>query len=156
MVGKEPDVGTTAQTVAANVNRLRVAQNMNYSQLSERLKAATDWSINAVGIRRIESGERRVTPDDLVALAIALKVSPAKLLMPPATERSESVEVTGVNQPVQAEELWAWLTSDQPLRAMQIGPGAFRDNTWPQWLLDEFESLVDDVRRQTVKSLGDD
>ena len=72
MVGKEPEVASTARTVADNVERLRTAQNMNYKQLSERLQSKANWSINAVRIRRIESGERRVTPDDLWLLLSGL------------------------------------------------------------------------------------
>ena len=74
MVGKEPDTGPTARAVAANIRDLREASKMNYTQLSEELQRL-GRNINAVGIRRTESGERRVTPDDLSAFAIALNVS---------------------------------------------------------------------------------
>lgn len=115
VAGKEPDIGTTARTVAANVERLRRAHDLNYKQLSERLQDAAGWSINAVGIRRIESGERRVTPDDLVALALGLGVSPATLLMPVADKQSDQVSVTGVAVPIDAARVWEWLTAQKPL-----------------------------------------
>ncbi len=82
---------------------------MNYKQLSERLQSKANWSINAVGIRRIESGERRVTPDDLVALAVALDVSPATLLMPPNVDMADPVRVTGLADPAAAIGVWEWL-----------------------------------------------
>lgn len=80
MVGKEPEFGTVARQVAANVSRHRKSQNMNYTQLSDRLRDRSGWFINPVGIRRIEDLERRVTVDDLVFLADALDVTTADLL----------------------------------------------------------------------------
>lgn len=151
-------LGPTGKSVAANIEDLRKDQNLTFVALSERLDLL-GRSIPPLGLRKIVAETRRVDADDLVALAMALGVSPATLLMPSvATTRSDTVEVTGVVEgPVLAEELWAWLTADQPLREMQTGAGAFRDKSWPPWLLDEFESLMSDVRRQTgTKSHGDD
>ncbi len=88
---------------------------MNYKQLSERMRAVANWSINAVGIRRIESGERRVTPDDLVALALALGVSPVTLLMPAADEPTDEVEVTGSDGLLPAYAAWSWLIGETSL-----------------------------------------
>jgi transcriptional regulator with XRE-family HTH domain len=147
VAGKEPDTGATSQTVADNVRRLRDDQNMNFTQLSERLQTAAGWSINAVGIRRIEAGERRVTPDDLVALALALGVSPSTLLMPAQDsegnpiEAEVEVEATGFAMPVAARTFWEWL----------IGAGALDDNfavfferSLPVWV---FRSWRDRVRK---------
>ena len=129
MPGKEPDFGATARTVAANVKRLRQTQNLNYTQLSDRLQNVADWSINAVGIRRIESGERRVTPDDLLALARALGVSPIALLMPETDTSADTVTATGLPTPVTAEVFWDWLQGfgglyrggDEWVEAMHLG-----------------------------------
>lgn len=115
VAGKEPDIGPTAKTVAANVKRLRELKNLNYTQLSERLQDVADWSINAVGIRRIESGERRVTPDDLVALARALEVWPITLLMPNTESGEDAVIATGLPKPVTAEQFWDWLQATEGL-----------------------------------------
>jgi transcriptional regulator with XRE-family HTH domain len=139
MAGKEPDIGATAKTVAKNVERLRVANNMNYTQLSEKLLAAANWSINAVGIRRIESEERRVTPDDLIALALAFGVSPATLMMPAGDDPNEEVSLTGVDTKVSASRLWLWLVGQQPLtsgRAMSFIEDSQPPWLWPQWSRD--------------------
>lgn len=96
---------------------------MNFTQLSERLMGAAGWSINAVGIRRIESGERRVTPDDLMALAVALGVSPTTLLMPNSVTGDESVEATGVKGGIEARRLWRWLRASAPL--LDVEPDVF-------------------------------
>lgn len=110
MVGKEPDTGSTGKTVAENIKRLR--DDLSYTQLSKRLQERAGWSINPVGIRRIESGERRVTTDDLVALAVALEVSPATLLMPNAENAEDQVRITGWPHAVDASEAWKWLQTD--------------------------------------------
>ncbi len=133
MAGKEPEIGPTARTVAKNIEDLRTAQNMNYKQLSERLERVASWSINAVGIRRIESGERRVTPDDLMALAVVLGVSPASLLMPDlaTVAQDDLVPITGWQKPITASVVWRWLTAYEPLIHGTLG--TFIDRALPSW-----------------------
>ncbi|MBI2700043.1 MAG: helix-turn-helix transcriptional regulator [Mycobacterium sp.] len=159
MVGKEPDIGPTARTVANNLNRLRADQKMNYTELSERLEARAGWTINAVGIRRIESGERRVTPDDLVALALALGVSPVTLLMPETADRDEPVVATGLEKAWPAEDLWKWLRGDGPLSAkrdfdelidfMQRAVPAWRRQEWTEGVAKIIELNIQELDRQS-------
>lgn len=114
---------------------------MNYKQLSERLEAVANWSINAVGIRRIESRERRVTPDDLVALAVALGVSPVTLLMPESSTATDEVDVTGFDGVLPAEALWHWLRGGYPLPGDDRLSLVFQAAAWPAWRLkDQIES----------------
>ncbi len=131
MVGKEADTGDTGAAVAANVTRLR--GDMSYTQLSSRLEERAGWSINAVGIRRIESGERRVTVDDLVALAVALGVSPVTLLMPNTETGDEEVGVTGMADSVTAMTLWRWLMAELPMQGDRRIPIAFQLDARPEW-----------------------
>jgi transcriptional regulator with XRE-family HTH domain len=125
--------GPTGETVRANIIRLRAERNLGYTELSERLKDL-DRHILPLGLRRIEAGERRVDADDLVALAVALDVSPATLLMPNAATGDELVEVTGVNEKlaaegekITAEHLWEWLRCRQPIVTDEHGYQTF----WP-------------------------
>jgi transcriptional regulator with XRE-family HTH domain len=159
MAGKEPEVGATARTVADNIKRFREAQNMNFTQLAERLGAVANWSINAVGIRRIEAGERRVSTDDLMALAVALDVSPATLLMPSTGSADDLIEATGVDGDVPARRLWRWLAGDGPLAddtpRAEIG---FLYRALPGWLfgreVDVVESGVRPNRTRSVVRYG--
>ncbi|MCV7111337.1 helix-turn-helix domain-containing protein [Mycolicibacterium setense] len=111
MAGRVPDAGATAKTVTENVRKLRKLQNLTWTQLSERLEAI-EWILTPVAIKNIEAGKRRVTVDDLTALAAALEVSPVSLLMPPANEETTSVTATGIQGTITAGQLWNWLTSD--------------------------------------------
>jgi transcriptional regulator with XRE-family HTH domain len=169
VVGKEPDVGVTSKTVAENVERLRRAQNMNFTQLSERLESAANWTINAVGIRRIEACERRVTPDDLTALAVALKVSPTTLLMPFVEDGADPVEVTGFPGELQAVMLWDWLSGENPLPAVPehiraLGPmtrGLFGAFAWPGWVeehkrQDSVAGLMEKLKELGIGHIGND
>jgi transcriptional regulator with XRE-family HTH domain len=61
-------------------------------------------------VRRIESGERRVDVDDLVALALALGVSPLALMLP--TEDSSLVP-DGDQYPV--DRIWNWASGSKSL-----------------------------------------
>ncbi|WP_422745170.1 helix-turn-helix domain-containing protein [Mycobacterium sp. WMMD1722] len=145
MAGKEPESGPTAKTVAENVARLRTAQKMNYKQLSDTLLARANWSINAVGIRRIESGERRVTVDDLMALSVALGVSPSTLIYPDADDAGARVSATGLPQPENARVLWEWVSASMwAYWALEhVGgftkPSDFFRRAWPQWMLQDLD-----------------
>ncbi|MDT5152786.1 MAG: hypothetical protein QOI01_4519 [Mycobacterium sp.] len=132
MVGKEPETGPTARTVAENIKHLRGLGNMNYTELSEQLQIL-GRSINAVGVRRTESGERRVTPDDLLAFAVALNVSPASLLMPdlPKVAQGDLVQISGWHVPIPAQHVWRWLTGTRPLVGDKLG--TFIDRALPSW-----------------------
>jgi hypothetical protein len=100
--------------------------------LSDRLQTL-GRSINAVGIRRTESGERRVTPDDLLAFSIALGVAPASLLMPDlaTVKQGDLVDITGWQKPIPAQHIWRWLNSIVPL--VKGTEGSFVDHALPSW-----------------------
>lgn len=116
MAGKESARGATSDTVRANIAAVRNAQNLNYTQVSEQL-AQLGRSISAVGVRRIESGERRVDVDDLTAIAVALGVSPASLLMPnlETVAKDDLVPITGWHKEISATVVWRWLAAEAPL-----------------------------------------
>jgi transcriptional regulator with XRE-family HTH domain len=107
MAGKKSDLGPTGVNVTHAVRRLREARHLTYAELSRQL-ADMGREIPPLGLRRIESGERRVDADDLVALAAALNVSPITLLMPETAKRDEVVEVTA-RKPDTAGAVWDWL-----------------------------------------------
>ncbi|CPZ27743.1 helix-turn-helix domain-containing protein [Mycobacteroides abscessus] len=156
MAGKEPDIGPTARAVAANVKLLR--GSWTYTELSERLQKTAGWNINAVGIRRIEAEERRVTPDDLVALAVALGVSPATLLMPLVqTVRSDDqVEVTAVSHPVLAHEYWSWITARWPLPGwLAQDVVMFQARALPTWIQEQRVEQIKALFREADEH-GDD
>ena len=142
MAGKEPEIGPTATTVAANVKRLRDDQNLSYTELSHRLDEVAGWSVNPVGVRRIEDGERRVTVDDLFALAVALGVSPTTLLIPNADDGGESVVATGITEKFDAEQLWKWMHIEE-----SIDPDLERFDFWqaalPSWKKKQLIRYVD-------------
>lgn len=143
MAGREPDIGPTARTVAENVKRLRELQGLKYTDLSERLRTTSGWLINAVGIRRIESTERRVTVDDLVALSATLGVSPAALLYPIDTPHAnDQIGVTGLRNTESARIVWDWMTAThwaymaaENITGFDV-PSSFLRRTWPRWLLE--------------------
>ncbi|MEU8524839.1 helix-turn-helix transcriptional regulator [Streptomyces sp. NPDC048629] len=130
------EVGPTGKTVAANVARLRERRGLTTRQLSARLQQA-GRPIPASGITRVEKGERVVSSDDLVALAVAFGVSPAALLLPLTDSPSDVVEVTGAGD-VAADVAWRWGKGERPIR---LTPGKERSEMvehhlygLPQWL----------------------
>lgn len=137
----------TGHTVRKNIGAIREAQNMQVTELSRRMKAL-GRSIPPLGLHRIESGDRRVDVDDLVALAIALSVSPASLLMPnlATAEPDEIVDVTGLksyapDHDYQARSIWRWLTGQYPIvRDYEMAPRVwmqFWERSWPKWQMED-------------------
>lgn len=91
---------------------------MTTAELSRRL-AELGQPIQDSGITKIESGTRRVDVDDLVALAVALEVTPNALLLP-GTDSPGSASrymVTPVNMEEAPSTIWAWATGETPLGA---------------------------------------
>ncbi|WP_220474450.1 helix-turn-helix domain-containing protein [Mycobacteroides abscessus] len=105
---KKNPLGPTGKTVADNIRRLR--GDMQYVKLAERL-AEIGRPIPTLGLRKIENCDRRVDADDLVALAVALEVSPETLLMPYAENADDEVCITGWH-PTYASEIWRWMQTD--------------------------------------------
>ncbi|WP_202551059.1 helix-turn-helix transcriptional regulator [Streptomyces sp. SID8352] len=90
-------LGSVGQRVAKEIARLRGRTTVR--ELSARL-GKLGRPILPSGITKIEQGKRRVDVDDLVALSVALQVTPTRLLMgPPPTE--------GPDDPAH-EEAWEW------------------------------------------------
>ena len=102
----------TAETVSANVKRLRTQQNLGLRGLSKKL-GEVGRPLGHSAIDQIEKGTRRVDVDDLMALAVALDVSPITLLLPDNPEAE--VTVPGEDDPVSAPRLWLWLRADASL-----------------------------------------
>lgn len=107
--------GPVSRYAADNLVRLRKARGLSTTRLSAALKEI-GHSIPATGITRIEKGERRVDVDDLVALSVALKVSPGALLLPPTVVGE--VEVAG-SKTVNALDAWLWMNGQRPLEALE-------------------------------------
>jgi transcriptional regulator with XRE-family HTH domain len=112
---KKNPLGPTGERVIANVKHLRQSKGMTYKELSERLDAL-GRQIPVLGLSRLERGERRVDVDDIVALALALDVTPNRLMMPDIDLRGVSISdaltpaVTGNPQ-----ALWTWAQGEEPL-----------------------------------------
>jgi transcriptional regulator with XRE-family HTH domain len=105
--------------VADNVRRFRNSHRLTVYELADRLKTG-GHAIAASAISKIERGERQVTVDDLMALAIALDVPPISLLLPENVRGG--VELTGIGavypgaKTTAGRRAWAWAQGREPLR----------------------------------------
>jgi transcriptional regulator with XRE-family HTH domain len=81
MAGRAKEPGPTSVRTARNLKQVRQERGVSYAELSRRLKALLHPILDT-GIMKIEKGERRVDVDDLVALALALGVTPNTLILP--------------------------------------------------------------------------
>lgn len=130
---KKNPLGPTGRTVADNIKRLR--GDTQYVKLAARLEKL-GRPIPTLGLRKIESYERRVDADDLVALAAALGVSPVTLLMPWGDEEFVVVANTDFNRVT----LWEWLTADWPFPGEE--PIRFFSRALPSWKLAQYVQRI--------------
>ncbi len=77
---------------------------MTQADLAEAL-ASNAHPIPISSIGRIENGDRRIEVDDLMALAVALGVTPVALLLPQTRSPKDAVALTGWGS---VEAGWAW------------------------------------------------
>ncbi|MEU0787001.1 helix-turn-helix transcriptional regulator [Streptomyces sp. NPDC006173] len=111
------EMGPTGQATAANLRRIREARGLSLRALSVEVRAL-GRPLSADAINKIENGRpgdaegdeqppvRRVDADDLVALALALNVSPLTLLLPDSWG-DEDVWLTEQRR-VQSRTAWLW------------------------------------------------
>lgn len=119
----ELELGPTGKIVADNIARLRDGYGISYNNLSKTLgEKAIGNPIPAVGLRRIEAYARRVSVDDLLAIARALGVSPLALLTPGSTEHPLG---TAVPENATFREFSAWLRGE----ISDFNPGSL----WHLW-----------------------
>lgn len=115
------DLGPTGERVRDNIRRAR--GGMQFKDLAQRLDDLGHY-IPTLGLRRIESGERRVSVDDLMALAVALDMSPLALLLPRDGSRMAASGLTGVPaRQVAHNTQWLWAMGEQPLELSNNGQG---------------------------------
>lgn len=105
----------SSERVAANIRRIRRAREVTTAALSQRL-AALGHPIADTGITKTEKGDRRVDVDDLVAISLALGVTPNTLLMPHVDylggtdSHLLTPEVSGT-----ADQLWQWAQGERAI-----------------------------------------
>lgn len=104
--------GPTAIRVAQNVERLRREQGLDLKTLSAAM-SNVGQPVSVSQLSRLETGGRRVDVDDLVALALALGVTPARLLLPGNAD-DEGIALTSTVR-CSAAEAWHWSAGARPL-----------------------------------------
>jgi transcriptional regulator with XRE-family HTH domain len=90
--------------VAANVRDMRERRGLTIYELSAALRKC-GRPIEPSAVAKIERRQRQVTVDDLMALALALDVTPNRLILPAGAGDDEPVELTSAEQTTAA---WAW------------------------------------------------
>lgn len=113
---------------------------MTQAELSERLRTL-GRAIPTASIGRMESGDRRIDVDDLMAISYALDVSPLSLLLPFTDAPADEIQPAGVGRQMDALAAWQWATGSSPHhfdsgnRDHQVAAWrGFRDRSHPWWL----------------------
>jgi hypothetical protein len=97
--------GPAAQRVSKNIRALRWERGLDLADLSKRL-GNLGQPIAVSGLSKLELGQRRVDVDDLVALALALDVTPNRLLLTEDASDDRVVLVGGGR--CSTRSAWRW------------------------------------------------
>lgn len=125
------------EAAARNIAEVRDARKHTVRTLSALLDELGHPLLPS-GITKIEQGRRRVDAGDLVALAIALGVTPNRLLFPVADDAEVSLTPAVT---AKASSVWAWARGDLPLLAGVVATGGGNDF---------YEETLDDFRRYAL------
>jgi hypothetical protein len=75
-------IGPAGTTLRINLLHIRTSRHLSRPGLAGAVREETGRALPEIAIRRIEEGNRRVDVDDLIALAVALDITPVDLLIP--------------------------------------------------------------------------
>jgi transcriptional regulator with XRE-family HTH domain len=103
------EIGPTGTRLAENLRQIRRA-GLQQQQVSRRLENL-GHPMSMATLSNIERLRRRVDVDDLVALSLALEVTPNRLLMPPNIDSSQKVPLTP-RVSVPTAVAWSWARGD--------------------------------------------
>lgn len=109
-----PKPGPISERIAHNVAELRTGRGMTLRDLSIRMGELGRPTLPS-GIMKIEDGSRRVDVDDLVALALALNVTPNRLLLPPEAGTDKGVDLTPAVTAPTEDAAWRWAVGEYAL-----------------------------------------
>ncbi|WP_340540679.1 helix-turn-helix domain-containing protein [Nocardioides sp. GXZ039] len=133
----------------ADLRRLSGAGSQ--ARLSERLRERVGLELDTSAVARIETGRRGVSVDELLALALALDVSPLRLLLPP-TRDDTPTPITPTTS-VAAGTLWTFCEQLEPwwddAADETDDPAGSRFEAWSRMRLGH--EAVDDDRRESER-----
>ncbi|MEU3287807.1 helix-turn-helix domain-containing protein [Streptomyces longwoodensis] len=151
---KKNPLGPSGERLRLNIARVREARGMSKKDLSEKV-AALGRPIPPLGISRLEAGTRRVDVDDLIALALALRVSVNALLLPRDGDGTESVELTD-SVSLTAAEAWQWADGDKPYQKAERDEYGYelryRLDSRPEWERDALRQIHNEQLAKATKS----
>ncbi len=125
---------TLGKVVAANVRHWRVKRALDQKGLADRL-AGVGWNVDRTAITKIESGDRKVSVDDLALLAVALNV-PLTVLLIPIGGGDVTATPDGRSKTVNRWWWFEWMIGNEPLpgRGPDTFGGEWRSGAEPLWL----------------------
>lgn len=101
----------TAERVAFRLADLREDQKLTLNDMSELLDVI-GFPMSPSTLSKMENGQRRVTVEALLALAMALEVSPNWLLFPPTADDQAHILVG--DTVLTSRRAWDWALADRP------------------------------------------
>jgi hypothetical protein len=115
-------VGPAGEQAARNIGLLRDARGLSLRVLSDLL-ADLGRPVRPSALHAVSQLTRRIDVDDLIALAVALRVNPSAILFPRDGDSDDVVELTPLVKQ-RAAVVWGWADGRYPLPSELAEPGS--------------------------------
>lgn len=139
MARREIEAGPTGERAAGRLAEIRSGRHMSQAELADRT-TQLGRPMSASVVSKTEKSDRRMDVDDLIAFAVALGVTPNRLLLPASVRDDEPVELLPEVR-VSAMDAWKWATGDEPL------PNGWAPEGMQILIRDDFERLFNRENR---------
>jgi transcriptional regulator with XRE-family HTH domain len=139
MANRPIEIGPAGERAAANLAEIRKARHMEQAEVADRMNEL-GRPMSAPVVSKTEKLDRRIDVDDLVAFAVALGVTPNRLLLPGNVRDDELIELLPEVR-VSAMDAWKWATGDEPL------PKGYGPSGLQILISDDYERLFNWVNR---------
>lgn len=121
MPSKDMAPGPTGQRVAENVWKLRADRGLTKTELAQMVtNLGRPMTLDV--ITKLEAGQRRVDTDDLMALALALRCTVNRLLLPAQADHGTKVPLTPLVTSPSAWRAWSWACGETPSPGVGLVP----------------------------------
>ncbi len=144
----EESAPTVSEAFRRGLREYREYRGLRQQDLVDLLEREHRWKMDRATLTRMESGERKVSLEEAVLLAVALDVPLPLMLLPIDQEGDVALTPTVSASPWRA---WEWLHGQEPLPTSQLG--RWQPVVQPAWLYSNVRDAQKDAqdKRTTVR-----
>jgi transcriptional regulator with XRE-family HTH domain len=147
---QEIEAEPASKVLATRVHEVRDRRGLSLRDLAKLLDEECGYKLSASQLSKIETGERKPSIDDLLAIAAALNVAPLSLILPRRVRPNIAIGRNIVNPLI----CRIWLRGELPLLRAEEVEAFDLDESWEAWPEYWRESLNDAETQAVMRAPG--